>query len=459
MSCPAVELGNRNRVSTRSAAVVQGINIPDRSNTHTGTPHEFRLPPTDTGKDAWLFLAACWAVEALVWGFGFSFGVFQDYYSSHLPFQDDGNIAVVGTTTLGVMYITTPFVIALCRLRPRWARWFTLAGLVSASLTMALSSLCTTVAQLIATQGVLFGIGGCFAYCPSILYIDEWFSRRKGMAYGIMWSAAGVGGVVLPLLLEFLLTTYGFRTALRVWAVVLFLLSFPLSFLVRPRLPIPPAATAGHRSNLRCVLSTRFLLHQFANIVQATGYFLPGVYLPSYVRAAFGVSTMLSALTVLLVNVAAAVGSVVMGWMTDRLRVTTCLVLSGVGASVAALVLWGLASTLAGVYAFCVAYGLFAGCYTSIWPGIMREIARPAESEEHIHAYIDPSLLFGLLCAGRGIGNVVSGPLSDLLIRDRSWLGQATGGYGSGYGSLIVYTGVTAAVGGSAFFWRRIGVV
>jgi hypothetical protein len=29
---------------------------------------EFSLPPVDGGKDAWLFLAACWAVEALVWG-------------------------------------------------------------------------------------------------------------------------------------------------------------------------------------------------------------------------------------------------------------------------------------------------------------------------------------------------------------------------------------------------------
>ena len=32
------------------------------------TEQEFSLPPTDGGKDAWLFLAACWAVEALVWG-------------------------------------------------------------------------------------------------------------------------------------------------------------------------------------------------------------------------------------------------------------------------------------------------------------------------------------------------------------------------------------------------------
>lgn len=31
-------------------------------------PHEFSLPPVDRGKDAWLFLAASFVVEALVWG-------------------------------------------------------------------------------------------------------------------------------------------------------------------------------------------------------------------------------------------------------------------------------------------------------------------------------------------------------------------------------------------------------
>jgi len=30
--------------------------------------HEFSLPPVDGGKDAWLFLATCFFVEAMVWG-------------------------------------------------------------------------------------------------------------------------------------------------------------------------------------------------------------------------------------------------------------------------------------------------------------------------------------------------------------------------------------------------------
>lgn len=28
----------------------------------------FSLPPTDGGKDAWLFLLACFMLEALIWG-------------------------------------------------------------------------------------------------------------------------------------------------------------------------------------------------------------------------------------------------------------------------------------------------------------------------------------------------------------------------------------------------------
>ena len=131
----------------------------------------------------------------------------------------------------------TPFVLTLCRLLPRWARWFTLMGLFTASFSMAMSSFCNTVPQLIGTQGFVFGVGGCFAYCPCILYIDEWFLQRKGMAYGIMWSAAWFGGVVLPLLLQTLLNNLGFQTATRVWAGILFLSSTPLAFFIKPRLP------------------------------------------------------------------------------------------------------------------------------------------------------------------------------------------------------------------------------
>lgn len=58
------------------------------------------LPPADKGKDAWLFLAACFMVEALVWGFPFSFGLFQEHYSRTELFKGQKNIAVIGTCAM-----------------------------------------------------------------------------------------------------------------------------------------------------------------------------------------------------------------------------------------------------------------------------------------------------------------------------------------------------------------------
>ncbi|KAJ4119819.1 hypothetical protein NW765_015237 [Fusarium oxysporum] len=406
------------------------------------TNAEFCLPPADGGRKAWLFLAACWVVEAVTYGFGFSFGVFQDYYTYNKPYAGSNSIAVIGTTTTGMLYLGAPFAVILCRLYPRQARWFTYVGLFITSLAMAMSSFCTSVEQLIATQGVLFGIGGCFAYCPCTLYINEWFIRRKGFAYGIVWSAAGVGGAVLPLILEFLLKNYGFQITARVCSGILFGMAAPLAYFIRPRLPL---STAMQRRplDMRFITSKVFMLHQLANVVEATGYFLPTIYLPTYARITFGASTILSALTIILVNIATSIGLMIMGFLSDKLAVTTCMLISAVGVGISVLLVWGFTASLPVLYIFCVMYGLFAGSWASIWPGIMREVSQKFQDENE---YIDPIMVHGYLSVGRGVGNIISGPLSSSLIRGQPWQGKVIGGYGSGYGILILYTGLTGLI-------------
>lgn len=67
------------------------------SDVHDGTE---RLPPMDGGMEAWFFLAACFVMEALVWGFAFSYGIFQAYYTEMDIFKSSGNIAVIGTCAM-----------------------------------------------------------------------------------------------------------------------------------------------------------------------------------------------------------------------------------------------------------------------------------------------------------------------------------------------------------------------
>lgn len=78
-------------------------------------------------------------------GFGYSFGVFQAYYSTHEPFAGASNVAVIGTCAMGIMYLDTPLVMGLHRRFPKQARYSTIVGLLIMCLALSLSSFCTTV--------------------------------------------------------------------------------------------------------------------------------------------------------------------------------------------------------------------------------------------------------------------------------------------------------------------------
>jgi MFS family permease len=323
-------------------------------------------------------------------------------------------------------------------------------------IALALSSFSQNTTHLILTQGILYAIGGSISYCPCLLYLDQWFARRKGLAYGVMWSGTGLAGFALPLIFEKFLHEYGFRTTLRIWSLSLFILTLPLAYFIKPRLP---HSATRHINPLKLGFALRknFMLHQLANVIQALGFFLPGIYLPSYARTALGAGTFPSALTVLLINVSSVFGCVVMGALTDRLHVTNCFMISAIGTALSTFLLWGFSTNLPVLYIFCIAYGVFAGSYTTAWTGIMHMVSAAPDRSSTSGTSFDPAMVLGVLCAGRGIGNIVSGPLSGALIKGMPWQGQAAGGYGTGYGSLIVFTGATALASGATFVFKRVG--
>ena len=64
------------------------------------------LPDADEGFQAWALLAGCFVINVLIWGFAFSFGVLQEYYTNHEPFSSNpSGIATIGTVATGLMYL------------------------------------------------------------------------------------------------------------------------------------------------------------------------------------------------------------------------------------------------------------------------------------------------------------------------------------------------------------------
>ena len=51
--------------------------------------------------------------------------------------------------------------------------------------------------QLILLQGAGVGIGGGIVYLPIIKLLPEWFSERRGLASGLIFSGTALGGMFM----------------------------------------------------------------------------------------------------------------------------------------------------------------------------------------------------------------------------------------------------------------------
>ncbi|KAF2690272.1 putative MFS monocarboxylate transporter [Lentithecium fluviatile CBS 122367] len=444
---PSIELDSANPFRRPSASTTR------EGTWHNATPTDTEieqapLPPTDTGKAAWLVLAASSLIQAPVWGFSSAFGVLQEYYSRHPEKLDGdvGNVAVVGTTVTGIMYLISPFTFALLTRWPRLRRWCGPIGLVFAAVGFLLSSFATQVWHLIVTQGVMSALGCGLLFTPTTLYLDEWFVKRKGLAYGVMWAGKSMTGVVLPFAMEASLRHFGPAITLRAWSVITVLTSAPLVHFLRPRIPLPSTSTPRPISTAFLHLRTFWML-QAGNILQSLGYFLPYAYISSYTVQHLHLTPTNGTLVLALINTTSIPGGIVIGGLGDHFSVTTTILISTLGSALAVFLFWGLSEHIALLVVFAITYGFFAGGFSSTWSGVLTEVKGQAPS-------VDTGFLFGLLAGGRGIGNVISGPLSVALVTREGWLrdGRAWG-VGGEYGGIILFTGTTAVLGG----WGALG--
>ena len=138
---------------------------------------------------------------------------------SHPLFSGSSGISAIGSTALGLMYLPAPLLSLALQRWPFVRKPCMISGLIITVAALIGASFCSTVPGLIGCQGVLFAIGGILAYFPGMQIIDQWFIKRRATAFAFVWAAAPLAGAVIPFVMQWLLNTYSFRTALRVYAV------------------------------------------------------------------------------------------------------------------------------------------------------------------------------------------------------------------------------------------------
>lgn len=84
----------------------------------------------------------------------------------------------------------------------------------------------------------LFGLSLAFTTNnPVSVLVNNWFTKGKGMALGIVFAASGIGGTVCDIAVGQLLNRFGFRTALGISGVIIAAVLAVAMVLVRPRPP------------------------------------------------------------------------------------------------------------------------------------------------------------------------------------------------------------------------------
>ncbi|CEL58414.1 putative transporter ESBP6 OS=Saccharomyces cerevisiae (strain ATCC 204508 / S288c) GN=ESBP6 PE=1 SV=1 [Rhizoctonia solani AG-1 IB] len=275
------------------------------------------IPPMDRGFEAWTFVASAFVLETLIWGFGFTYGVFQEYFTREKTFMDASEAALgaIGTLALGLEYVLAMLVILISqqwRYRIPLMMWICL-GICCASLVGA--SFATQVWQIILLQGMCFGIGGGGLYAPVIVYLPEWFSVRKGLAGAIIFGGAGIGGTLYPIALNYMLKELGFRWALRIWALYMLVFGGVALIFMKPRIPaIRPAdgskcnfITFVKQQNWSFVTSPLFLCVSILSFIQALGYFPVSLYISVYTTS-LGLPTIDGTIVVAVFSLASVIG-------------------------------------------------------------------------------------------------------------------------------------------------------
>ncbi len=289
-------------------------------------------------------------------------------------------------------------------------------------------SFATTLEALIITQGVMYGIGFLIFYYPILSFLNEFWVERRGMAYGIMCASSGLSGVVMPFIIEALLDRYGYQTTLRAIAIGLVVLTGPLIPFLRGRLPASEQSRV-ERSSWICLRIPLFWIYCLSNVVQGLGYFFPSLYLPSY-ASSIGLSSTQGALLLALLSVSQVLGQFSFGYLSDRrIPLNILIFTSTLVSAVACMALWGLAKSLALLILFSLVYGFFGAGYVATWARMGSAVTQePAAA----------LTTFSLFCFGKGVGNVVAGPISTSLLSPAVTIGS----YGvSKYKSIILFTG------------------
>jgi MFS family permease len=268
----------------------------------------------------------------------------------------------------------------------------------------------------------------CAGPLPNQVLLSRWFEKSRGKAMGFAYLGIGLGGVLVFQLSAVLMHYFGWRVALTVLGILIFIIAFPFAFFVKesPNLVGPKQKTQVAPIG-RVLKSPFFYLLAIGSMCSIGAVGGANQHLKLFLGGDLHFTDQQAANVASLVLLSSLAGRLIMGWLADHLPKKYVMLIIYLFVAVGISLLF-FASVPGVIYLFAVVFGIGLGGDYMIIPLMAAE-------------------LFGVKVLGRLMGIVltadgVAEATAPLLV---GGLRDATRSYVIGFSVLVMLALVGAA--------------
>jgi MFS family permease len=371
-------------------------------------PDDRTSSPTETANQGfyygWIIVAACLITTIMAYGVHYSFGVFFK------PLQDEFDWSRTVTSSVFSFYQISHTVLGLLAgwATDRYGPRITIAlGGIALGVGLVLTSQVNALWQLYISYGLLLGLGISAAWSPVMTTVSRWFTKRRGLALGIVSAGIGLGTVIMSPLASHLISSYGWSRSYLIigiagTAVIL------LSSIFLRKSPLGKGETQNSQNaatyqsggmSFREAIRTRtpwILLTMW--MLLTIGLFMVMTHVVRYAQDT-GIPPLTAAAILSTIGATSIAGRITMGAISDRIGIRKAIVICMVSQGI--LIAW--LATLSATwefYLFAVLFGFAYGGSVPLFPALTGELFGVGHM----------GLLLAFVTIGGGIGGAL-GPL------------------------------------------------
>ena len=372
----------------------------------------------------WIVASCAFGVMFLTYGTQYSFGVFFPALLAEFGWSQASLAGAFSLYTL----IYSSFAFLSGKLTDRYGakKVISLGGLLLGGGLILLSQ-AHSKWQVYLFYGVIAGLGMSTAYVPCNATVVKWFVYRRGVALGFTGSGASLGIFAVPPIAAILISHYGWRLSYLFFGVgICILLNVLGRFMHRDpealglqlnrdsfqdlnydSLSNPsPGLNTRDFDLSRATKTAAFWILTISIVAALFTVTIPFVYLVSYATS-LGYSDMAAATFISGIGIAAMVGNLSMGAVSDWIGRKVAF---GFALFLGVCAFIGFAQAKANIllYASLVAFGLYYGGLTVLFPGVIGDYFGRA------NAGALTGIIFALGGPAGALGPIVAGYIYDI---------------------------------------------